>query len=61
MFGIDRFLWWIQRELFPHRYGGTGVLNVLVRQVLYVWEDFKGLFWRRSLNRDPKGSAEASR
>ena len=22
---IDRILFWIQRELFPHRYGGTGI------------------------------------
>ena len=61
-FAIDRFLLWIQRELFPHRYGGTGLLNLAVRQGLYLWEDFKGLFWKpRSLNRDPQGSAEALR
>ena len=43
---IDRLLFWIQRELFPHRYGGHGILNKGLRAVLYVWEDFKRLFWK---------------
>lgn len=47
-FGIDRFLLWVQRELFPHRYGGSGMLNTLVRHALHGWEDFKGLFWKPS-------------
>ncbi|MEX0702726.1 MAG: ABC transporter permease [Planctomycetales bacterium] len=42
---IDRFLFWIQRELFPHRYGGAGVLNMGVRGALHLWDDFKGLIW----------------
>lgn len=41
---IDRILFWMQRELFPHRYGGAGMLNQLVRMLLHGWEDFKGLF-----------------
>lgn len=45
-FGIDRVLYWIQRELFPHRYGGKGYLNRVVRLVLHGWDDFKGLFWK---------------
>src|SRR5262245_30280281 len=28
---IDQILLWIQRELFPHRFGGTGILNQAVR------------------------------
>jgi NitT/TauT family transport system permease protein len=44
---MDRALFWIQKELFPHRYGGRGVLNRSVRAILHVWEDVKGLFFRR--------------
>jgi ABC-type nitrate/sulfonate/bicarbonate transport system permease component len=25
-YGIDRLLWWLQCDLFPHRYGGRGML-----------------------------------
>jgi ABC-type nitrate/sulfonate/bicarbonate transport system permease component len=42
--GIDRLLFWIQRELFPHRYGGAGILNQCLRAVLHGWEDLKRLF-----------------
>lgn len=40
---IDRSLYWVQRELFPHRFGGAGVLNQFVRMSLCGWEDLKGL------------------
>ena len=43
---IDRLLFWVQRELFPHRYGGYGILNKGLRAALYIWEDFKRLFWK---------------
>jgi NitT/TauT family transport system permease protein len=43
---IDRMIFWVQKELFPHRYGGAGVLNQLLRMALYRWEDVKSLFWR---------------
>jgi ABC-type nitrate/sulfonate/bicarbonate transport system permease component len=43
---IDRLLFWIQRELFPHRYGGYGILNRGLRTVLHGWEDFKNIFRR---------------
>jgi NitT/TauT family transport system permease protein len=43
---IDRLLFWIQRELFPHRYGGSGVLNQCVRLVLHAWEDVKRFVMR---------------
>jgi NitT/TauT family transport system permease protein len=43
---IDRVLYWIQRELFPHRYGGMGILNQCVRAMMHGWEDLKrGLKW----------------
>jgi uncharacterized RDD family membrane protein YckC len=45
---IDRLLYWIQRELFPHRFGGIGILNQCVRAVLHGWEDLKNLILGRS-------------
>lgn len=41
-FAIDRLFFWCQRELFPHRYGGTGWLNQGVRSLIHLWEDVKG-------------------
>lgn len=38
---IDRILFWIQRELFPHRYGGAGLLNAAVRGLLLGVEQLK--------------------
>jgi NitT/TauT family transport system permease protein len=42
---IDRALYWVQRELFPYRYGGTGVLNQIVSAVLHAWDDLKCRLW----------------
>lgn len=44
--GIDRVLFWIQRELFPHRYGGIGILNWGVRALFHAWEDLWSLVRR---------------
>ena len=41
---IDRILFWIQCELFPHRYGGYGILNRGLRKALHTWEDFRNMF-----------------
>ncbi len=38
---IDRGLFWVQRELFPYRYGGTGILNKAWRAGVHAWDDFK--------------------
>jgi NitT/TauT family transport system permease protein len=46
--GIDRLLLWGQRELFPYRYGGSGLLDRVIRTLLRRWEDFKFLFVRPS-------------
>ncbi|MBN1344534.1 MAG: ABC transporter permease [Phycisphaerae bacterium] len=46
---IDRVLFVIQKELFPHQYHGKGILNRGVRAMLHGWEDFKRLFWRPRL------------
>jgi ABC-type nitrate/sulfonate/bicarbonate transport system permease component len=43
---LDRMLFWIQKELFPHRYGGTGILNQGLGVMLHGWEDTKGWFFR---------------
>ena len=45
-FAIDRLLYWMQRELFPHQYGGAGILNQLVRGIMHVAESVKFLLWR---------------
>ena len=42
---IDRLFFFIQAELFPYRYGGTGILHRLVRGVLHAWEDFRLAIW----------------
>ena len=46
---IDYVLLWIQKELFPYRYGGSGLLHKLVRGALHGWEDLKGLVWQPAL------------
>jgi ABC-type nitrate/sulfonate/bicarbonate transport system permease component len=38
---IDRILFWIQKELFPYRYGGSGTLNDWIGGLLHLWDDFK--------------------
>jgi NitT/TauT family transport system permease protein len=42
---IDRALYWVQRELFPYRYGGGGLLHQAVGAVLHVWDDIKCRLW----------------
>ncbi|NBW96796.1 MAG: ABC transporter permease subunit [Planctomycetia bacterium] len=34
-YGIDRLLWWLQCDLFPHRYGGRGWLPRFVGRILH--------------------------
>ena len=43
---MDRVLYWIQRELFPHRYGGFGLLNRAFRRGIHLWEDLKAVMWQ---------------
>jgi len=45
-FMIDRFLFWIQRGLFPYKYGGHGRLLKIVRWLIHRWDDLKGLMFR---------------
>jgi NitT/TauT family transport system permease protein len=50
---IDRILYWIQRELFPHKYNSSGILRWCVRAALRGWEDVKFLFFRVFFHRRP--------
>jgi ABC-type nitrate/sulfonate/bicarbonate transport system permease component len=45
---IDQGIYWIQRSLFPHRYGGSGTLNRLMRFIFGQWNDLKTRFFSRS-------------
>ncbi|MGE0756343.1 MAG: ABC transporter permease [Pirellulaceae bacterium] len=38
---VDRVLFWTQRELFPHVYGGDGYLHRLSRFLIHRWDDLK--------------------
>jgi NitT/TauT family transport system permease protein len=58
---IDRILFWVQRELFPHRYGGMGLLNHAVRAVMHGFESFKRLFFKPPDVPDPAGGLGATR
>lgn len=40
---IDRGLYFVQRQLFPHRYGGMGLFKKLVEFVAHSWQALKGL------------------
>ncbi len=46
--GIDQALYWIQRSLFPHRYGGGGLLNRGLRFGLNRWDAAKARLFHRS-------------
>jgi ABC-type nitrate/sulfonate/bicarbonate transport system permease component len=43
--GVDLILFWIQRQLFPHVYGGAGWLQRAARLALHGWEDLKRVFF----------------
>ncbi len=50
--GIDRLLYWIQRELFPYQYGGDGLLHRAVKATIHLWDDAKSLLLRRVFGRN---------
>jgi NitT/TauT family transport system permease protein len=58
---IDWALFWVQRELFPHRFGGMGILNQAIRGVLHGAEDVKGLIFRRSAAAQPVAAGDSTR
>jgi hypothetical protein len=43
---IDRVIFWVQKELFPYRYGGAGVLNRLWRMAVDGCEDVRSALWK---------------
>jgi ABC-type nitrate/sulfonate/bicarbonate transport system permease component len=43
--GVDLILFWIQRQLFPHVYGGPGWLQRGLRLCLHGWDDLKRFFF----------------
>src|SRR4051812_37385239 len=43
---IDLILFWIQRQLFPHVYGGPGWLQRGLRLGVHAWDDLKRVFIR---------------
>src|SRR5262245_31686313 len=43
---VDLVLFWIQRQLFPHIYGGPGWLQRGVRVCVHGWDDLKRVFIR---------------
>jgi hypothetical protein len=46
---IDQSLAWIQRQLFPHAYGGDGFLHWVIKQTLKPWEDVKTRFFHQQI------------
>jgi len=38
-YAIDRVLWWLQCDLFPHRYGGRGMLPRLCHRLLHGFDN----------------------
>lgn len=54
---LDRLFFAVQRGLFPHRYGGRGLLNRGLRRLMHGWEDVKGVFWAAP---PPPGPASAA-
>jgi NitT/TauT family transport system permease protein len=56
---IDRLLFWIQRELFPHHYGGTGILHQGMRALRHAWEDFAFAVWRQPVQA-PTATSQSS-
>lgn len=53
---IDRFLYWVQRQLFPYCYESAGLLHHALATVLRAWEDF----WRRFFHAAPAEGGEGS-
>lgn len=54
--GVDLILFWMQRQLFPHVYGGAGWLNQGVRLSIHGWEYLKGFFFHYEPVQTPSAS-----
>jgi ABC-type nitrate/sulfonate/bicarbonate transport system permease component len=42
---VDQFLFWMQRQLFPHVYGGAGWLQKGVHLLIYGWDELRQVFF----------------
>ncbi len=58
--GVDLFLFWMQRQLFPHVYGGAGWLSKGLRFLVHRWEDTKGFFFHYEPPATPAADAALS-
>ncbi len=38
---VDKLLLLLQKQLFPHVYGGDGLLHQVMRQIMHLWDDVK--------------------
>jgi NitT/TauT family transport system permease protein len=57
---IDRFLYWVQRQLFPYDYESDGLLHHALVKVLRAWEDFWRLFFHAKPAESGEGKVEKS-
>lgn len=46
---VDRMLFWVQRQLFPHVYGGDGLLQRVVRAAIHAWDDLKRMVYKPAI------------
>jgi hypothetical protein len=42
-YAIDRALWWLQCDLFPHRYGGRGLVPRFIHGLLHGFGGGRGV------------------
>lgn len=61
---VDQLLYWTQRQLFPHVFGGPGWLQKGVRLALFGWDDLRQVFfqydWQDPATLAAKADAPAS-
>ncbi|HZZ71793.1 MAG TPA: ABC transporter permease subunit [Pirellulales bacterium] len=57
-FLVDRVLFLIQKQLFPHVYGGSGLLIRAIRVVFHAWDDLKRMVYQPPI---PEAIASAQR
>jgi len=55
---IDRFLYWVQRQLFPYCYESDGLLHHALVKVLRAWEDVWSLIFHPRSAASGEGKAE---
>lgn len=58
---VDRLLFFVQRQLFPYQYGGSGVLHDVVRGAMHVWEGLWRMIVRPRVRPEIAAMLEASR